>query len=142
MHNMRMNPDMLIKRLIQERTISTQAEFLDLLHQYGWEVNQSTLSRHLNRLGIKKIEGQYSLPRDPVAVAMKARLMTAPPNLIIVRTRPGHAQAAAYRIDAAGIEFILGSVGGDDTVFVATKPEHLDTVYTALDRMFDTESGP
>jgi transcriptional regulator of arginine metabolism len=136
-HNGRMNPDDLIVELVENRRIARQSEILGFLQGQGWELDQSTLSRHLRRLGIRKLEGRYRLPPEPKGIAIAADLYVSPPNLLIVRTNPGHAQAAAYRIDSAAIEGVLGSVGGDDTVFVAVEPSRLESVRIHLIQLFE-----
>lgn len=132
-----MNPDDLIVELVQKRRIARQSEIQTYLQDAGWELDQSTLSRHLRRLGIRKVEGRYRLPPEPKGMEIAADLHVAPPNLLIVRTNPGHAQAAAYRIDSAAIEGVLGSVGGDDTVFVAVEPSRLEWVRVRLGQLFE-----
>lgn len=125
-----------IIQLIENETISDQQTLGKKLATRGHAVVQSTLSRHLKRLGVKKERGVYVVPRriaksnSPVE-----RILLAPPNLIVIRTAPGHAHAIGFQLDEGGFEDIAGIVAGDDTLFVAvTAPENLISVQKELQR--------
>ena len=120
----------LVRRLVRDRRARTQAELLRNLRSAGWRVDQSTLSRDLVELGIRKAGGRYVLPRRveqaggpklaDLAVVVK-RFTTCGPHLTVVSTVVGQAQAVAVAIDKASEAAIAATLGGDDTVFVATK---------------------
>jgi transcriptional regulator of arginine metabolism len=120
-----------IKRLIQAETVGTQAELARWLGQEGIEVTQATLSRDLAQLGAVRVHRSdggavYELPPAPPA-GSEARLREMGPlvlglgdndALVVVRTMPGTAAAVALAIDAARLSESLGTLAGDDTVFV------------------------
>ncbi len=118
-----MTLDEAILKLTEEREVTDQAEFLDLLKREGHKVTQPTLSRHLTKLGVQKLAGRYQrvepLPTELPAYAVSS----APPNLVIIKTRPGFAQALAVRLDGHAIDGVVGTLAGDDTVFIAVTPE-------------------
>lgn len=134
-----MTLDEAILRLTEQREVTDQAIFLDLLKREGHKVTQPTLSRHLNKLGIQKLAGRYQrvepMPTELPAYAVSA----APPNLVIVKTRPGYAQALAVLVDQHAIDGMVATIAGDDTVFIAVTPEKkmreaVETVRDILER--------
>ena len=110
-----------ILKLIAARQIGRQEELAEFLEKKGFAVTQSSVSRDLLDLGIVKIRGHYALPHKPRnAVAFGLlELKTAGDNLIVAKSEPGLASAVAVRIDSAGIEEIVGTIAGDDTIFIA-----------------------
>jgi transcriptional regulator of arginine metabolism len=134
-----MTLDEAILRLTEEREVTDQAVFLDLLKREGHKVTQPTLSRHLNKLGVQKLAGRYQrvepIPTELPAYAVSA----APPNMVIIKTRPGYAQALAVLVDHHAIDGVVGTLAGDDTVFIAVIPEKkmreaVETVREILER--------
>lgn len=118
-----MTLDESILRLTEERAVTDQAEYLDLLKKEGHKVTQPTLSRHLSKLGIQKLAGRYQRV-EPIPTELPAYTVSAaPPNLVIIRTRPGYAQALAALLDGHAIDGVVGTLAGDDTVFIAVAPE-------------------
>ena len=120
-----------VRRLIRSRVITTQEELGELLAAEGHEVTQATLSRDLARLGARRaprVEGgsAYELPDAPVAedpdrLAQLHPLVTTIDEadaLVLVRTQPGAASVVALAIDKARPPGVLGSVAGDDTIFL------------------------
>ena len=128
---------------VSQGDVTDQSTLLGLLRSRGIEMEQSSLSRLLKRLGIRKREGRYTrepLGRDlgaaPVARAEVLKIVASPPNLLVVRTLPGHAHALGYRIDALGIPDLAGTVAGDDTMLVAvSNPAELHRVKADLERL-------
>ncbi len=114
--------DQTLLELITNERIADQFELQEALRRAGKIVSQPTLSRHLTRLGITKRGGRYAPPGDgsPSALAVIA----APPNLVILRTRPGFANAVAYVLDHQPLPGQAGTIAGDDTVFVALAEGH------------------
>jgi transcriptional regulator of arginine metabolism len=112
-----------ILKLITGKQIGKQEELAELLENKGFSVTQSSVSRDLDELGIIKIGGFYALPRKPRnAVAFGLlKLDTAGENLIVAKCESGLASAVAVRIDGARIEEIVGTIAGDDTIFIAVK---------------------
>jgi transcriptional regulator of arginine metabolism len=112
-----------ILKLIDARRIGRQEELAELLEKKGFSVTQSSVSRDLLDLGIVKVHGHYALPKKPrngVAFGL-LNLDTAGDNLIVAKCESGLASAVAVRIDDAGVDEIVGTIAGDDTIFIAVK---------------------
>ena len=106
--------------LINAKPFATQAELRDSLEAAGVPTTQSSLSRDLEELGIVKHHGHYAVPRvsGPATHGLLS-LDTAGENLVVARTEAGRASAVAVDIDGAAIEEIVGTLAGEDTIFVA-----------------------
>lgn len=117
-----MTLDEAILKFVDEREVTDQADFLDLLKRAGHRVTQPTLSRHLNKLGVRKVAGRYQRVETATAEIPAYAVTAAPPNLVIIKTRPGYAQALAVRLDQHAIDGVVGTLAGDDTVFLAVSP--------------------
>jgi transcriptional regulator of arginine metabolism len=121
-----------ILALIQAGRITSQEQLATLLRQEGVEATQATLSRDLRELGLMKGPSGYTLPGDqPSSLqasgelerALKTYLVKAEAggNLAILHTGPGRAQLLALELDRARFRSVLGTVAGDDTIFIATR---------------------
>lgn len=124
-----------IIELIQNKEISTQDELLSELRNSGYSVTQATVSRDIKQLQLIKIlskSGKYcyaasSVKQIDVKSSLEPLFSTSvlsvenAQNLVIIKTVPGMAQAVCTSIDAAGFSEVIGSVAGDDTIFLATK---------------------
>ena len=111
-----------ILNLIRARNIETQEELTELLSQAGFTVTQSSVSRDLDELGIVKANGFYALPQtETVRNFGLLGLETAGETLIVAKCESGLASAVAVRIDRAKIAEIVGTIAGDDTIFIAVK---------------------
>jgi transcriptional regulator of arginine metabolism len=123
-----------IRRLIRGRKVGTQEDLRTLLAAQGFEVTQGTLSRDLARLGARRAPGAeggtvYELPPDGAAAPSSPGLLDALDPLVrgvrdngalvVVHTTPGAAPAVALALDQARLPEVLGTIAGDDTVFVA-----------------------
>jgi transcriptional regulator of arginine metabolism len=117
-----MTLDTAILQLIEDHEIVDQSRFLALLTQAGHRVTQPTLSRHLAKLGIQKVAGRYQRAESPVPESPAYTVSAVVPNLIIIRTRPGFAQALAVKLDQREITGVVGTLAGDDTIFIAVSP--------------------
>ena len=112
-----------LKQIIKEKQISTQEELREELTKLGIEVTQSSLSRDLNELDIVKRRGFYVIPEDQKrhgALPPLTNMKWAGSNLLILKTYPSMAPAMGAFIDEQNINGVVGTVSGDDTVFVAT----------------------
>ena len=109
-----------ILSLIRAKRIGTQEELTALLERAGVPATQSSISRDLEELGVIKHQGRYTLPRvnGPAAHGLLA-LDVAGDNLVIAKTEPGLASAVAVEIDRAALPEIVGTLAGEDTIFVA-----------------------
>jgi transcriptional regulator of arginine metabolism len=117
-----------VSRILRGGPVATQEELLASLRREGFRVTQGTLSRDLARLGARRVsrpDGSFYEAGDgtPAAVAAAvAGLVSAVAtngSLVVIRTLPGSAPAVARAIDLARHAGVLGTIAGDDTVFVA-----------------------
>ncbi len=129
------------KMIISSQEISKQEELLDELYKAGFPCTQATLSRDLKQLKIVKAqntEGRYiyMLPETRVYRSVNDTHMTVKAlnsmgvlsikfskNIAVVKTLPGHASHVAYDIDNAQLDCVLGTVAGDDTIFVVLEED-------------------
>ncbi|WP_099184881.1 arginine repressor [Mycobacterium kansasii] len=130
-----------IVAILSTQPVSSQSELAGLLAAEGIEVTQATLSRDLEELGAVKLRGAdggggvYVVPEDgsPVrgvtgGTGRLSRLLgellvstDASANLAVLRTPPGGAHYLASAIDRAALPYVVGTIAGDDTVFVAAR---------------------
>ena len=111
-----------ILSLINAKPIGTQEDLRTLLERAGVPATQSSVSRDLEELGVVKHHGHYTLPRANGAPARGlVSLDQAGDSLVIARTVPGLASAVAVEIDGAGIPDIVGTLAGEDTIFIAVR---------------------
>ena len=111
-----------ILSLIRAKPIGTQEDLRALLERAGMTATQSSVSRDLEELGVVKHHGHYTLPRtNGVATRGLLSLDQAGDSLIIAHTVPGLASAVAVEIDAAAIAEIVGTIAGEDTIFIAVR---------------------
>lgn len=112
-----------IRNLILASNIGTQDELTGLLSRDGFSVTQSSVSRDLEQIGIIKVNGFYALPHTNNGVQKFGLLSldTAGENLIVAKCESGLASAVAVRIDNAKVPEIIGTIAGDDTIFIAVK---------------------
>lgn len=115
--------------LLKERAVESQGELVELLREREIHATQSSVSRDLKELGVARVGGRYVAPaeeRDP-GLADVARFLrsvkTAGPNITVVLTTAGTAQSVGIALDRAGWPEIVGTMAGDDTVFIATAAE-------------------
>ena len=108
--------------------VASQGELVDLLRERGFAVTQSSVSRDLRDIGITRVAGRYVPPaaRGDADLAFREvvrflrAIKPAGPHLTVVFTAVGAAQTVASAMDAAGWPEAVGTMAGDDTVFVAT----------------------
>jgi transcriptional regulator of arginine metabolism len=117
-----------ILALLRRKPVHRQEELVAKLAERGFEVTQSSVSRDLRQLGVAKVGGRYVAPApkqgspDPLAEVAPALRAAKPagPHLTVVLTRVGAAQSVGIALDRAAWPEIVGTVAGDDTVFVAS----------------------
>jgi transcriptional regulator of arginine metabolism len=125
-----------IKRLIRANRVASQEELLGYLIAEGYSVTQATLSRDLKLLKVGKVsEGQtgyyYTLPGEEDRRESEKNYVQDfqrgyvsiefSHNLGVVRTLTGHANSVALALDNLGMEEVLGTLAGDDTVLIVLK---------------------
>jgi transcriptional regulator of arginine metabolism len=118
-----------VARILRSRRIGTQEELLEALSAAGFRATQATLSRDLARLGARRVsrpEGGTVYELDAAAEgnglgALRGLVqeITANASLVVIRTFPGSAPAIARAIDLGEVPDVLGTIAGDDTIFVA-----------------------
>ena len=114
--------------IVRKRRVGSQEELSSLLGQEGVAVTQATLSRDIRELGLVKVRGSYQVSAELHAVPPDGLLRRAfeqyairtgvSGNIVMVKTSPGNAHSIAVVLDAADWPEVLGTVAGDDTVFV------------------------
>ena len=118
-----------ITRLLRSGGVRKQADLVRLLKAEGHAVTQSSVSRDLREIGVLKAADGYVLPgEEPVyaggdfgALAQFVRdLRVAGPSLTVLRTQTGASQSVALAIDRANWPDVVGTLSGDDTIFIAT----------------------
>lgn len=130
-----------IKEIIDQQVIETQEDLATSLREHGIDVTQATVSRDIKELMLIKVptgDGRYryAFPSEQGVVLSQARMerifqdsvisIASNENLIIIRTLPGTAQAIAYTIDYVRWPEILGTIAGDDTIFVTAVREEIE----------------
>lgn len=137
-----------LRKLLGEGEISTQEELAQELRRLSFEVTQSTISRDLRRLGaIKALDGNgrtvYRLPgAAPLAPtltsgSLKELILDIRHNgsLIVIHTTPGSASLIARHLDQTKPQGILGTIAGDDAIFVA--PESIKRIEETMQAIMD-----
>ncbi|HTC44570.1 MAG TPA: hypothetical protein VK696_05920 [Steroidobacteraceae bacterium] len=121
-----------IVRLLRNTLVRKQGDLVHLLQRDGYAVTQSSVSRDLRDLGVLKAGGRYVMPPDEVtrangnfgALAQFVRqILPAGTCLTVVRTTIGAAASVAVAIDKAEWPEVVGTISGDDTIFIATHGE-------------------
>jgi transcriptional regulator of arginine metabolism len=109
-----------LRDLLTAGQYRTQAQLVTALARRGATVDQSTVSRELRSLGVRKEAGIYRLPDAPTLGAPVHHLaVTANGCLAVIKTDPAFAAVVATALDDLRVDGVLGTVAGDDTVFVA-----------------------
>jgi transcriptional regulator of arginine metabolism len=119
-----------IVKIIREAVVHKQAELVKLLKKQGFDATQSSVSRDLRELQVAKAGDRYIVP-DSAAVragnpfaaisGFVTDIRSAGPALTVVRTMIGAAQSVAVVIDKAAWPEVVGTISGDDTIFIATE---------------------
>src|SRR5277367_5012783 len=117
-----------LAKIIREQVVGRQTELVALLRKLGVVATQSSVSRDLRELGVAKLGDRYVLPAASTQAKsdfstlkqfVSARL-TAGNNLTVLKTTIGSAQSVAVAIDSAQWPEVVGTISGDDTIFIAT----------------------
>lgn len=124
----------LIVRLLGEAPVTSQGQLVDLLADHDIEATQATVSRDLEDLGAMKVRVPggdlvYAIPEHPneqlAPLDHLRRILSdwvaevgSSANTVVVRTPPGTAHVVGSALDRSGLDGILGTVAGDDTVLI------------------------
>ncbi len=124
-----------IRRLVESEDVGTQDDIRRALRRKGLAVDQSTLSRDLVELGIRKAAGRYvveparsSAESEVDYSAVVESFTTCGPHQIILRTTTGQAQPVGVAIDEKNEPAIAATLAGDDTVLILTKTRRSQVV--------------
>lgn len=137
--------------LVATRPIRTQEELAEALAQEGWEVTQSSISRDITALGLVKVDGIYRRAAatrsrevtDPNERRLAESLLTVDPAgdaLLVLHTPPGEAQRVGSALDLLAWPEVVGTIAGDDTIFLATR--HAAAQTQILRRLRAIMGGP
>ncbi len=129
-----------VAKLLESQSVGSQAQLVELLAADGIDATQTTVSRDLEELGALKIrvaggETVYALPELPtqqIAPADHLRRVlgewvvevASSHNLVVLRTPPGCAHVVGSALDRSGLDGVVGTVAGDDTVLVVVAEGH------------------
>ena len=118
-----------VVRLLAGGGVHKQQDLVRLLRKEGYEATQSSISRDLREIGVLKSGGRYVLPPQEVVHAngkfntlaqFVQQVRSAGPCLTVVKTSTGAAASVAVAIDKAQWSEVIGTISGDDTIFIAT----------------------
>ncbi len=119
-----------ILELISTRAVRTQEELAEALSAEGWEVTQSSVSRDIAALHLVKVDGAYRrpaaavVPADPDLRRIADGVLaaeTAGEALVVLHTPPGEANRVAVALDRLAWPQVVGTIAGDDTIFLAVR---------------------
>ena len=142
-----------LRLIISSQQLGSQDELLNALKKEGFKLTQATLSRDLKQLKVAKAASMsgnyvYVLPNETmykrVSTPNSIREMMRVPGFIsinfsgnmgIIKTRPGYASSIAWNIDNSDVPEILGTIAGDDTIFIVIKEgvKHKDVIEALSD---------
>ena len=137
----------LIAKLLAADSVRSQEQLRAMLDAAGVRATQGTLSRDLRELGVVKSPSGYALDPRPgngsraatdLERSLETHLMAADfaGNIVVLKTEPGHAQLLAAEIDRAATPGVVGSVAGDDTIFLAVRsPKAARSVCVQLSKL-------
>ncbi len=118
-----------ILEAIAGHRIETQGQMVDALRERGIEASQASVSRDITALRLVKADGRWTAPpreiptNNPFENRIAGRLLSVLPagdHLMVLKTPPGEAQGVALALDGLEPKGVVGTVAGDDTIFVAT----------------------
>ena len=118
-----------ILRILRSGVVRRQTDLAQLLKRDGFEITQSSVSRDLRELGVLKAGGRYLVPPDEISRAngdfgalsqFVRTVRTAGNSITVIRTTIGAAPSVAVALDKAEWPEVVGTISGDDTIFLAT----------------------
>ncbi len=128
-----------LRMLISSKELSCQDDVLKALEKEGHKVTQATLSRDMKQLKVAKatnLGGKYfyvlpnetmykrvSSPKRASEMMLTSGFLSInfSANIGVIKTRPGYASSLAYNIDSNGLQTLIGTIAGDDTIFIVIK---------------------
>jgi transcriptional regulator of arginine metabolism len=134
-----------IKQIVANRTINTQNELASAMRKEGFKTTQATLSRDMKELGIAWVYtpsgAKYMLnpeqeeERLTTLIGMEVENIEANETVVVVKTLPGRAQGVAEIIDHLRLSSVLGTLAGDNTVFIL--PRSIKRIKTTIQALRD-----
>ena len=142
----KVNRQIAIKQIISEQAIGSQEELCDALLKSGFEITQATLSRDLKELAVVRVNtpGGLRYVLNPLNeerrlqsfIGYEVEQISANESLVVVKTLPGRAQGVAEIIDGLHNPLILGTLAGDNTIFITpTSVGNMDELVRVLRRL-------
>jgi len=120
-----------IFEIISRHRVESQERLAELLRDDGMEVAQATVSRDIRELGLVKVRGRYQAAASPQPTSLPGALKNAltqfvirtdsAGNIVVIRTSSGNAHSVCVALDAVGWPEVVGTIAGDDTIFVLTR---------------------
>ncbi len=118
-----------IKQILQQQAIGSQEQLVEELADAGFDVTQATLSRDLKELGVARVNSddgpRYMIHGDSREIQLQSLMyyevqqIVANETMVVIKTLPGRAQGVSELIDRLKSPLILGTVAGDNTIFVS-----------------------
>lgn len=116
-------------KLLKSLPFSNQQEIVSELQARGYSVTQPSISRDFRELGVAKVGGRYEVasalrlmpPTSTFTREMIAGVENAGSNLVVIRTSTGAANVVGFALDSAAVGGVIGTIAGDDTLFVAVR---------------------
>lgn len=141
---MKSNRHTKIVELINKYPITTQDELLEYLKSEGFDVTQSTVSRDIKKLRLSKSldpngKYRYQAPSSNQITSKNGFLSLIDSsvisveyamNMVVVKTYAGMAQAVCAAFDSMDYDYVVGTIAGDDTIFIVCKNEESAKAYT------------
>ena len=132
-----------LTELLDSQALCNQQEVVEAMNAQGFEVTQPSVSRDFKELGVVKAAGRYRVLQDEVApkkplfvcdpLSLIKDVRTAGPHLIVINTEVGAANVVAAAIDRMANDEVVGSIAGDDAIFLAAEtPTSQDRILRAL----------
>lgn len=144
-----------ILELIRENNIETQSELLQRLNEAGFQVTQATVSRDIKEMRLVKVPGSggtYKYAAETVSeedrqsysylFATAVLSVDYAHTLVVIKTRGGMAQAVCAALDSTNRAGVMGTIAGDDTIFVATRADSASAgLVSDLKKLMSDKSG-
>lgn len=140
-----------ILRIIRDSTVHNQDELVKVLRKQGFDATQSSVSRDLRELGVAKAGDRYIVPQAEdllpanhfaTVANFVIDVRTAGDALTVIKTTTGTAQSVAVAVDKSSWPEVVGTISGDDTIFIATEDGRAQRkLASRLREIFGTRSG-
>ncbi|HVN47589.1 MAG TPA: arginine repressor [Bacteroidota bacterium] len=134
-----------IKHLLADHAITTQTELASLLRKAGFKTTQATLSRDMQEIGIAWVHtpngSRYMLSPDQeeerltMLIGLEIEKIESNETMIVIKTLPGRAQGVAESIDHLQLPSVLGTIAGDNTIFVL--PRYVKKIHETVKAIKD-----